>query len=301
MALLKEFRVIKPIGSDILIGVSAGPDSVALAHLLVHYGRKLALKEKITLLHVNHGWRGEASDQDQTFVEALAQSWGVESFSVRVPAEKIPKGRSPEDYARELRRAVYKKWIQEKKRLGSLNPIVVTAHHGDDLAETVLWRILTGSGATHGGGVLFQSEIEMRPFLRVRKDEIFRYLAQEKLKWREDASNKDPKFLRNRMRLELIPTLSALFPKAISHLIDAGIRAQTNVLHQTPSPFLGDLDSPVLDLMPMLGIRVRKNNWIEVSKLNQKNDATGCVSLPGGWRLSKETKKGGDRWVLERK
>ena len=104
---------------------------------------------------------------------------------------------------------------------------ILTAHHGDDLAETVLWRILTGASQTHLEGIRFEEGVEVRPLLAVRKQLLYDFLKEEGLEWSEDSTNGDPRFLRARMRAELMPRLERIFPRGVQHLIDLGLSAET--------------------------------------------------------------------------
>lgn len=90
-----------------------------------------------------------------------------------------------------------------------------TAHSADDQAETRLWRIFTGAFAELGGGILSRHGVEVRPLLGVRREELRKFLGEEKQSWREDASNRDLRFLRAQMRQDLMPVIERLFPRAI--------------------------------------------------------------------------------------
>lgn len=206
-SLREDSGLALPLTSDILIAVSGGSDSVALSRLLVKYGRRIVPKERITLLHLNHGWRGNESDADERFVQRLAAEWGVACECVRLkPASEKPAGRSVEEFARELRKKEYARH-QGKKRL------VFTAHHADDLAETVLWRLCTGGFPKLAGGILPRTrEGEVRPLLRASKAELREFLREEGVGWREDITNFEGDLLRTRMRRELMPVLEKLFP-----------------------------------------------------------------------------------------
>lgn len=186
---------------------------MALAVLLAKYGRRVVGREGMSLLHVNHGWRGKESDGDERFVMALGKKLGV-PVRVRRIMEKPEKGESWEAHARSLRKALY---VEEANRLpnpaGSAH--VFTGHQADDQAETRLWRFLTGAFTNLGEGILPRHGIEVRPLLGVRRSDLVAFLREERQKWREDASNQDPRFLRARMRLELMPVIVSLFPGAI--------------------------------------------------------------------------------------
>jgi tRNA(Ile)-lysidine synthase len=196
-----------PLSADILIAVSGGSDSVALALLLVKYGRRIVPRSRIQLLHLNHGWRGKESDGDEQFVRELAQKWDVPCEAIRLkPAHEKPAGRSPEDFARELRKKEY-------ARHQSKRALIFTAHHADDLAETVLWRLCTGGFPKLAAGILPRTkEGEVRPLLRASKAELREFLKEEGQAWREDRTNQEGELLRTRMRRELAPVLEKIFP-----------------------------------------------------------------------------------------
>ncbi len=199
-----------PITSHILCACSGGADSTALAVLLARYGRRVVAPAQITLLHVNHGWRGKESDGDEVFVRRLAARLGVRVIVEKL-AEKPGPGDSWEAHARDARKAIF---ARESDRLGQVP--VFTAHTADDQAETRLWRIFTGAFSTLGRGILERHQAEVRPLLGVRRGELRTFLREEKIKWREDSSNHDPRFLRARMRRELMPMIEAIFPTAIA-------------------------------------------------------------------------------------
>lgn len=204
---VREAGFSLPITSHILCACSGGADSTALAVLLAKYGRRVGVK--ITLLHVNHGWRGRASDGDEAFTRKLAKRLCVD-FVARKLGEKPAAGDSWEAHARGLRKAVFR---SESAAHGGAP--VFTAHSADDQAETRLWRLFTGAFAELGRGILVRHGVEVRPLLGVRREELRKFLREEKQTWREDASNSDPRFLRARMRQDLMPVIEKLFPRAI--------------------------------------------------------------------------------------
>ncbi len=270
-----------PLSSDILVSVSAGSDSTALAHLLVHLGRRLVPKHRIRLVHVNHGWRGEASVSDEQWLRALAKRWEVPITVHRGP---LPQdGVSWEAQAREFRQRVYASRTEE---LGLASPRVFTAHHADDLAETLLWRLLTGAAQTHGGGIQEVTEFEVRPLLRVRKQVLLDYLQECEQGFCVDATNFEERFLRSQMRARLMPELERLFPQAVNHLVQAGLQAQAKGRrkqlvpeHLGPDP-LGkdDLLASSAEMFQMLGIRPKRAYF---QALEQGSE----VQLAGQWRL----------------
>ncbi len=204
-----------PLTSHILCACSGGADSVALAVLLARYGRRVGGAEQITLVHVNHGWRGKESDADEKFVRALAKRLRV-GFRVHRLREKPSKGDSWEAHARGLRKEIFALESKRRQKLDGTPGLVFTAHQADDQAETRLWRFFTGATATLGAGILTRHGVEIRPLLGIRRAELVAFLAEERQTWREDLSNQDPRFLRARMRRDLMPVIETLFPGAVA-------------------------------------------------------------------------------------
>ena len=190
-----------------LIGVSGGRDSIALLHWLFQNGYK-----KLIVCHLNHQLRGRSSDADSRFVEKLAARYDVdlamESANVRALATKQKV--SIEPAAREVRYKFFARVAKEKRAR-----TIFLGHHADDLVETFLINLFRGSGTTGLGATRHVSKrrIEdvdltiVRPFLGVWRHEINEYIAEHRLKFREDASNKDIASLRNRVRQRIIPSL----------------------------------------------------------------------------------------------
>lgn len=254
--------------SHILIAVSGGCDSVALAHLLVNYGRNIVPREKVKLLHVNHNWRPGESDLDEAFVIELGARWGVPVICQHLEGPAAYAGQSWEAEARKARKAIFSKLAHNE------NAQVFTAHQGDDLAETLLWRLFTGAAETHGGGISFQHGVEVRPLLKVRKKEILGYLEEEKQSYREDSTNSSQRFLRARMRSILMPEVERLFPRGISHLIASGLQAQSRQEFNTEQ-------APYGILFQAAGLRPNRSHLKDIAQGRS-------VQLPGGWRLTCE-------------
>ena len=96
--------------------------------------------------------------------------------------------------------------------------VVLTAHHADDVAETLIWRLCSGKMDGHEAGILFRTGNELRPFLTSRKDELKLFLSEEGLSWREDRTNHEGKLLRSKMRMKLMPVLSEIFPDFVEKI-----------------------------------------------------------------------------------
>jgi tRNA(Ile)-lysidine synthase len=187
-------------GDHVLVGVSGGPDSVALLHAFVLLRSECTFR--LTVCHVHHGLRPEA-DRDAAFVEALGARLGCRVEVVRV---QVPRGggRSPEEAARLARHAA----LARVARASGARRIAL-GHTADDQAETVLMRILEGAGPRGLAGIPARRGRIVRPLLDVPRAEILVHLAAHGLEAMDDATNRDPKFLRNRVRHEVLPLLTA--------------------------------------------------------------------------------------------
>lgn len=194
-------KMLEP-GEPLLVGVSGGPDSVALLDTLVKSGWRPHI------CHLNHQLRGADSDADAEFVRQLAARYDlpctIESGKVAGDEESARRARH-EFFARVAERAGIKK--------------LALAHTADDQVETFLLRLLRGAGVPGLVGIWPERQLGalrvIRPLLKVRRAEILEYLAAEKLAYREDASNADTRFTRNRIRHELLPWLEREYNPAI--------------------------------------------------------------------------------------
>ncbi len=287
VSLLRKQGVELPLKNPVWIAVSGGSDSVALAHLLVHYGRRVVAREQIQILHIHHGWRPRAADLDQKRVESLAKKWKIPCHTVHLDPGHLKKGESWEDAARKERGKVFSEINRKNER-------VLTAHHADDLAETVIWRLATGCFNSHAGGILVNDEStgQIRPLLNIRKPLLQAYLREEKTRWREDRTNQDPRFLRARMRKELMPAIEAIFPNAIEHLVNLALAKQGEKDDQAP-------EIPAKLLPALLQTRLKRQHY---EWLLRERAYGNQMDLPGNWVLKCEHSnlKKTKRWVLER-
>lgn len=209
-ALLRVYGVAQ--GSRLLAGVSGGPDSVALLHVL-RCLRQQGAVGVVYAAHMNHGIRAEQADADAAFVRLLCASWDVPLFEecADVPALSKKEGMTLEEAARSARYAFLRRM---KENWGA--HFVVTAHHMDDQAETVLLHLLRGSGLTGLCGMQVCAGDVLRPFLTTTRQEILDYIAQEGLSYRTDETNLEPGCMRNRIRLELLPRLKRDYNPSIT-------------------------------------------------------------------------------------
>ena len=203
------------VGGRVLVALSGGADSVALVHL----AKELDQRGDLTLAgaaHLHHGLRGDAADEDLAFCERLAGRLGITFVSDRVDVAALARKerRSIEDAARLARYA----FLEDAARDVSAEAIA-TAHTADDQAETLLLRILRGSGTRGLGAIRPRIGRVIRPLLDVRRDELRRYLADRHEGFREDASNADVTILRNRIRHELLPLIESRFSSGITDVL----------------------------------------------------------------------------------
>ena len=193
-------------GDRLLVALSGGADSVVLTHALVRLreGRCKRLGYALTAAHLNHGLRGDESDREERFVRELCERLRIELL-VGHAAELTdrPHRRNLEERAREARYAFLKRAAD---RVGAR--YLAVAHHQDDQAETVILRLLRGSGATGLGAMDARGPgLIVRPLLELRRAEILAYAEALGATYVIDSSNDSPDYLRNRVRHQLMPTI----------------------------------------------------------------------------------------------
>ncbi len=207
-----HFRAAFPdlLGNKVLVALSGGPDSVALLHLLAEEDLHL----EIEAAHVHHGVRGIEADNDAAFCETLCLERGVPFHTSRIQATgPLEDGR--EGTWRKLR---YDALLDLKKSLAAV--AVATGHHRDDVAEGVLVQLLRGGGPRALAGIAQQTSRGVaRPLLPWSRREIVDYLTERRIAWREDSSNSDLDFLRNRVRHKALPELEKMSPSLRDHLV----------------------------------------------------------------------------------
>ncbi len=201
-------------GDRVGVAVSGGADSVALLLLLLELREKLGIVLRV--VHFNHKLRGKTSDGDEKFVAKLAATHGLEFHCASAEvAKKTKKERANlEDAGRRARYQYFRLLVDS----GICTHIAV-AHTADDQAETVLAHILRGTGLAGLGGIHSVAGPVFRPLLNIRRAELRAYLRRKRQNWREDATNRDTKRLRARIRRKLLPLLEKQFqPAIVEHL-----------------------------------------------------------------------------------
>ena len=215
---LKDNLIIEP-NSKILVGVSGGVDSVALLDALnciKHY-----FSFEIAIAHLNHLLRGEESDADEEFVKGVAEKYGLLLFLQRTNVKEFAEKYSLnlEEGARIVRYDFFRRASQSFSA-----KYIATAHNSNDQAETVLFNLFRGTGIAGLRGIAEKIEISkglflIRPLLNFTREEIQNYATLRGLSWREDSSNKSLQYVRNRIRLQLIPLLQNDFnPNVLENL-----------------------------------------------------------------------------------
>jgi tRNA(Ile)-lysidine synthase len=332
--LLKTIRRQQSIraGDRLAVAVSGGADSVALLCLLLELRAELGIV--LSVAHVNHKLRGEEADEDERFVTKLAGQHGLELHACEAPVDgKQSPGKSLgkssgvssgiEAAARELRCGFFRKLTRE----GRVTKIA-TAHTLDDQAETVLLRMFRGTGIRGLSGIhpriVFEDQGHafgelVRPLLGFRRAALQEFLRERGQSWREDSSNRDIAFLRNRVRHRLLPIIGEEFGEAaIEHMGEVAEIARAEEDHwermhpeirgqsggaaetrQAASLWVGGLSEH-----PLAAQRRLVRAWLEMNAPNltisfrlieealglargssNRGSASKKLELPGGWNL----------------
>lgn len=192
-------------GEKVILALSGGIDSMVLADLLLN------TKVEFVAAHCNFHLRGEESDGDEKFVRDYAERNGIQCFVKHFETEKYAaeQGVSIEMAARDLRYA----WFEELRQQLGYNKIAV-AHHADDQAETFFINLLRGAGLNGLKGMKPQNGVIIRPLLWASREQIRKYAVENQILWREDHTNAEFVYLRNKIRNQLLPTFDELQPEA---------------------------------------------------------------------------------------
>jgi tRNA(Ile)-lysidine synthase len=207
-------------GRSGIVALSGGPDSVCLACLMRNLLSQGCLS-KLVFAHLNHQLRGDESDADEAFVVGMAGEWGLPCRTHRLDVAALAQAADDnlEATARRLRYDWLTQIAQEEEAVW-----IATGHSADDQAETVLFRLLRGTGLQGLAGMRERRPLAegidlVRPLLTVRRDDIMTFLQQHRQDFRDDASNQDRRFNRNRLRHELLPLLAKQYNAAITNIL----------------------------------------------------------------------------------
>ena len=218
---IEKYNMIEA-GSQVIVGISGGGDSVCLLFLLSKYQKRRPFH--LLGIHVNHGIRGQEALRDQEYAKKLCERLGVPFtvYTYSVPAIAQQEKRSLEEAGRMVRRRAF----EEKAASLGKKAVIALAHHENDNAETVLHNLIRGTKAAGMGGIRPIQEIGegvayIRPLLKVTREEIETYLRQQQIPWMIDSTNQELEYTRNRIRHRIIPEMEKINPKAVSHIAQA--------------------------------------------------------------------------------
>jgi tRNA(Ile)-lysidine synthase len=194
------------------IAISGGLDSIVLAHLFLHFSNA-----RLELLHVNYGLRAEESEEDEDFLLNFSEKNGIPIRILKGPAY-LKNSKGIQEKARKIRYEWFEQLIQNQAL-----DYIATAHHQNDNAETVLFRLIRKTGLRGLVGISEHDHL-LRPLLHFNKEQISNYALQNKLIWREDSSNAKLDYSRNSLRHLVVYPLTKHFPHAVENIHQTAIQ-----------------------------------------------------------------------------
>ncbi len=199
-----------PRGARMVVGVSGGADSVALLYLLNE--KKMEEEWSLEVVHVHHGLRGLEADRDRDFVMGICEKLGLKChvFHFQLEEEVKEQKMGLEEMGRALRQKAFKEIAK--------GDMIALAHHEDDQAETVLMRLCRGTSLQGLGGIKAIAGQIIHPLLHCSRAEIEAFCAERNLIYMTDSTNQETIYTRNKIRLEILPQLEKLYPKAKKHI-----------------------------------------------------------------------------------
>ncbi len=219
---IHKYNLIKP-NDSIIVGVSGGPDSVALLRTLHSINSTKELHLRLLVAHLDHQLRGKSSEEDAQFVQNLSKSLSLPFILKSVNIQKIAD-QTKSSVEETARRERYKFFMESSQKYNA--PLIAVGHTADDNVETILHRIIRGTGILGLGGIPIKrpftkgSAVQLvRPLLFAWRKEIIEYLEKERLNYRTDTSNYETIYLRNKIRLELIPFLESQYNPNVKNIL----------------------------------------------------------------------------------
>lgn len=216
-ATIERYQMLAP-GDRVIVGFSGGIDSVCLLHIL-HQLTEYQLE--LWALYINHSLRPAENLEEVKLLNQVGSDWGVNvrAITLDLPKRLREKPQSLQLLAREER---YKLFNSFQKEINASK--IALGHQRDDQAETILYRVIRGTGIDGLSGIpIVRDNLFIRPLLEVSRAEIYEYALENQLRWLEDSSNRKPVYVRNRLRLQLIPQLKEAYnPNLGSALIRLG-------------------------------------------------------------------------------
>lgn len=305
----------------VLAGVSGGPDSICLLDVLAVLSRRMSLR--IGVAHLNHNLRLDEADRDAAFVRSMAAKYGLSYYEKKIDIRNAAKKAqiSIEEAGRHHRHAFF----HEIASTQGFSKIAL-GHHRDDNAELFLINLLRGSGPAGLSGMPPVRNNLVRPLIHLDRNEIMDYLAENQLAYRDDASNADPAYLRNRIRHELLPLLKQHYNPRIEQtlnrtaeilrseqnwqaaLVDSSLEQFTTVSNERERMFriadLKGLHKALLRRMLRESIRQIKGNLRSISHaqvesaigLIHQNRSRARIDLPARIQIVKDD----DKFIIRR-
>jgi tRNA(Ile)-lysidine synthase len=255
-------------GSRILVAVSGGPDSMALLHVFARLRRRIGLG--LVAHGVDHGLRPEAA-AELDLAGRLAQALDVPFDRTVV---RVKDGGNLQARARAARLAALRRAAEESGAL-----LIATAHHADDRAETVLMRILRGSMLRGLAVIPPRDGALIRPFIRAGREDILQHVERHGIAFAEDPSNRNRRFLRVRLRLDVMPLLESVSPSVVSHL-----NSLADELRAAPVPELRDEGGTPIPL--------KRAHLDQIRHALRRGRAPALVRLPGNRHVRVDPRKG---------
>ncbi|HLR90988.1 MAG TPA: tRNA lysidine(34) synthetase TilS [Balneolaceae bacterium] len=197
---LKQLQKLKSDNLHIIVGISGGPDSMAMLYCLYKEGIET------TAVHVNYGLRGSDSNKDQSLVEEISSMWGMDCISVNLHDLKEQPGNF-QNRARDERYRIFRDLLRELD-----GTVIATAHHQNDQIETIFQKILRGSGMSAWKGMEGLDGIYFRPLIEVSRESILQFVNDLNIPYRIDRTNEESTYARNFIRNNWFPQLENLFP-----------------------------------------------------------------------------------------
>lgn len=300
---------------SVVVAVSGGLDSVALLDALIRLRQRGKLTVKLFVAHLNHQLRGEESDGDEAFVRRLAAEREVDCLIERIAVADVAlvEKQNLEATARRLR---YEFLTRAAEKIGA--NFVCTAHTLDDQAETILMRLLRGTGAEGLAGIhavrpLGQSVKLIRPLLAVTREEVSAHCHYYNLEFRHDSSNDSLLFTRNRIRHELLPMLKSFNPRVNQTLARLAelLADDETFLRQTTAEALAEArqgEGLSIKRLMKLQAAIRRRvlrQWLKevrgglqrieavhlsaIERLIAAGKSGRIIELPGGWQVRRKS------------
>lgn len=283
---------------SVLVGLSGGADSVALLVCLCELRKTKGFS--LHAVHVNHGLRTAAA-QDEAYCIQLCERLNVPLVRETV---SISGTGNIEARAREARYAAFGRAMSASKCR-----VIALAHHMDDQAETLLLHLLYGTGSTGLGGMKEKNGSVWRPFLKIRRSQLQNFLSANGFEWREDESNCDPAFTRNRIRATVLPSIEACSPDAVQGMSRTAdiLQAEDEYLalqaeswlkkYASDSRYAFLMTEPLAHEHPAMQRRIIRRyaqhlslslDFIQTERVRemiQSENAGTTDNLPGGWQV----------------